>query len=84
MAAGVDCRVSEHGYTAMTASLRRACDAVGAPLGLVLEGGYSLKGLCDSVAALAPVLTAQTPTSVWNLPQIGVIAAIEVGMIAAG
>ena len=38
-----DCRVSEYGYAAMTASLRRACDAVGAPLGLVLEGGYSLK-----------------------------------------
>ena len=54
------CRVSEHGYAAMTASLRRACDAVGAPLGMVLEGGYSLKALCDSVAALAPLLTAQT------------------------
>ena len=55
-----DCRVSDHGYAAMTASLRRACDAVGAPLGLVLEGGYSLKALCDSVAALALPLTAQT------------------------
>jgi acetoin utilization deacetylase AcuC-like enzyme len=54
------CRVSEHGYAAMTASLRRACDAIGAPLGLVLEGGYSLNALCDSVAALAPLLTAQT------------------------
>ena len=38
------------GYAAMTASLRRACAAVGAPLGLVLEGGYSLEALCDSVA----------------------------------
>ena len=37
------CRVTEHGYAAMTASLRRACAAVGAPLGLVLEGGYSLR-----------------------------------------
>ena len=55
-----DCRVSEHGYAAMTASLRRACEAVSAPLGLVLEGGYSLDALCDSVAALAPVLTAET------------------------
>ena len=62
-----DCRVSAHGYAAMTASLRRACDAVGAPLGLVLEGGYSLKALCDSVAALAPVLTAPTtPAASWD------------------
>jgi hypothetical protein len=26
----------------------------------VLEGGYSLKALCDSVTALTPLLTAQT------------------------
>jgi acetoin utilization deacetylase AcuC-like enzyme len=44
----------------MTASLRRACAAVGAPLGLVLEGGYSLDALCDSVAALCPVLAAES------------------------
>ena len=50
------CRVSERGYAEMTASLRRACAAVGAPLGLVLEGGYSLEALTDSVAALMPVL----------------------------
>lgn len=56
-----DCQVSEYGYAAMTASLRRACAAVGAPLGLVLEGGYSLKALCTSIAALAPVLAAETP-----------------------
>ena len=40
----------------MTASLRRACAAVGAPLGLVLEGGYSLEALSGSMAALMPVL----------------------------
>ena len=56
-----DCEVSEHGYAAMTASLRRAWEAVGAPLGLVLEGGYSLKALCTSIVALAPVLAAETP-----------------------
>ena len=42
----------------MTASLRRACDAVGAPLGLVLEGGYDLGALAHSMAALMPVLVA--------------------------
>ena len=55
------CRVSEGGYAEMTASLRRACAAVGAPLGLVLEGGYSLEALTGSVAALMPVLVAESP-----------------------
>jgi acetoin utilization deacetylase AcuC-like enzyme len=55
------CRVSEAGYAAMTGALRRACAAVGAPIGLVLEGGYSLEALARSVAALMPVLVADTP-----------------------
>ena len=55
------CRVTERGYAEMTASLRRACAAVGAPLGLILEGGYSLEALTGSVAALMPVLTADSP-----------------------
>jgi acetoin utilization deacetylase AcuC-like enzyme len=50
------CRVSEEGFAGMTASLRRACDGVGAPLGLVLEGGYDLGALSGSMAALMPVL----------------------------
>jgi acetoin utilization deacetylase AcuC-like enzyme len=50
------CRVTEAGYVAMTASLRRAADAVGAPVGLVLEGGYDLGALSRSMAALMPVL----------------------------
>ena len=54
------CRVTEAGYAAMTASLRRACAALGAPLGLVLEGGYSLEALTGSVAALMPVLVAES------------------------
>ena len=52
------CRVTEAGYAAMTASLRRACAEVGAPLGFVLEGGYSVAALAGSVAALMPVLGA--------------------------
>jgi acetoin utilization deacetylase AcuC-like enzyme len=46
------CRVTEAGYVGMTASLRR----LGVPLGLVLEGGYSVEALADSVCALMPVL----------------------------
>jgi acetoin utilization deacetylase AcuC-like enzyme len=52
------CRVTEAGFAGMTASLRRAADGVGAPLGLVLEGGYDLGALSQSMAALMPVLVA--------------------------
>jgi acetoin utilization deacetylase AcuC-like enzyme len=52
------CRVTEAGFAAMTASLRRASDAVGAPLGIVLEGGYDLGALAGSMAALMPILVA--------------------------
>jgi hypothetical protein len=44
----------------MAASLRRAADDVGAPLGLVLEGGYDLGALSGSMAALMPVMVADT------------------------
>ena len=52
------CCVTEAGYAAMTASLRRACAECEAPLGFVLEGGYSVAALAGSVAALMPVLGA--------------------------
>ena len=52
------CTVTEAGFAGMTATLRAACDAVGAPLGLVLEGGYDLGALAGSMAALMPVLVA--------------------------
>jgi acetoin utilization deacetylase AcuC-like enzyme len=44
----------------MTAAVRRAADAVGAPVGVVLEGGYDLGALAGSMAALMPVLVAAT------------------------
>ena len=56
--------VSERGFAAMTASLRRACLEVGAPVGLVLEGGYAVDALAASVAALMPVLGAEVPPAV--------------------
>ncbi len=54
------CRVTEAGFAGMAASLRRAADAVGAPLGVVLEGGYDLGALAGSMAAVMPVLVADT------------------------
>ena len=50
--------VTEAGYATMTASMRRACADAGAPIGLVLEGGYAVDALAASVAALMPVLGA--------------------------
>ena len=52
------CRVTEAGFAAMTASLRRVGTEVGAPLGLVLEGGYDVGALAGSVCELMPVLGA--------------------------
>jgi acetoin utilization deacetylase AcuC-like enzyme len=52
------CRVTETGFAAMTRSLRAACDQLGAPVGCVLEGGYSLAALASSVAATLAALAA--------------------------
>jgi len=54
-------RLSEAGFAAMTGSLRRACRDLGAPIGLVLEGGYAVEALAGSMAALVPVLGAPEP-----------------------
>jgi acetoin utilization deacetylase AcuC-like enzyme len=55
------CRVTAGGFAAMTGSLRRVCADLGVPLGLVLEGGYSLDALAESMSALMPVLVAPDP-----------------------
>jgi acetoin utilization deacetylase AcuC-like enzyme len=52
------CTLSEAGFAGMTASLRRACAEVAAPVGLVLEGGYATGALASSMAAVVPVLGA--------------------------
>jgi acetoin utilization deacetylase AcuC-like enzyme len=58
------CRVSEAGFAAMTAAVRSAADAVGAPVGLVLEGGYDLGALAGSMTALMPVLVDESTPAV--------------------
>jgi acetoin utilization deacetylase AcuC-like enzyme len=50
--------LTEAGFARMTASLRHACADAGAPIGLVLEGGYAVDALAASMAALMPVLGA--------------------------
>jgi len=55
-----DMRVTERGFAAMCASLRRLTeDVAGGKLVLVLEGGYSLEGLSQSVHACLEVLTGR-------------------------
>ncbi len=54
------CRVTEAGFVAMTASLRRVSADLEVPMGIVLEGGYSVEALADSVCALVPTLGAAT------------------------
>ena len=46
------------GYGRMTAAMRRLAAELGAPLGFVLEGGYALDALADSVAATLAALSA--------------------------
>jgi acetoin utilization deacetylase AcuC-like enzyme len=51
-----NCRVTEEGYAAMTAAMLETSRSIGAPLGCVLEGGYALGALAQSVAATLEAL----------------------------
>ena len=57
-----DCAVTEAGYATMTAAVRRAAAEAGAPVGVVLEGGYDLEALARSVTATLSVLAAADPS----------------------
>jgi acetoin utilization deacetylase AcuC-like enzyme len=46
-----DCSVTEPGFGAMAAAIRRMGQELNAPVGAVLEGGYALDALARSVAA---------------------------------
>jgi acetoin utilization deacetylase AcuC-like enzyme len=50
------CTVTDAGFAAMTASMRRVSAELGVPIGGVLEGGYDLGALARSVAATLEVL----------------------------
>jgi acetoin utilization deacetylase AcuC-like enzyme len=52
------CRVSDGGFAAMAGSVRRAAEAVGAPVALMLEGGYDVAALSRSLCAVLEVLGA--------------------------
>lgn len=50
------CEVSAAGFAQMAASVRALADDLGVPLGVVLEGGYDLQGLSESLAATLEVV----------------------------
>ncbi len=52
------CAVTDAGFAAMAGSARRLAEALGVPLGLVLEGGYDLGALTRSLVASLGVLAA--------------------------
>jgi acetoin utilization deacetylase AcuC-like enzyme len=53
--------VSDAGFGAMVGGLVEEAEAMGAPVGLVLEGGYDLHGLESCIAASARALLAGAP-----------------------
>ena len=54
-------RVSTEGYGLMAQRLRKFAEWVGAPLGFVLEGGYGLDTLTDSVRTVHEVFDGYQP-----------------------
>jgi acetoin utilization deacetylase AcuC-like enzyme len=54
------CRVTREGYARMAASVRALADDLGVPLGVVLEGGYDLEALAESVVATLEVVGADS------------------------
>lgn len=53
------CAVTDAGYAAMARSLRRIADELGAPLGIVLEGGYELGALTRGLGATLEAIAAE-------------------------
>ena len=63
-----DCEVTDAGYAAMAASVRRMAEALGVPVGVVLEGGYDLGALARSVSATLDVLAADEVPAEEDVP----------------
>jgi acetoin utilization deacetylase AcuC-like enzyme len=54
------CQVTREGYERMAASVRALADDLGVPLGIVLEGGYDLVALTESLVATLEVVGAES------------------------
>jgi len=54
-----ECRLETASFARMAAAVRAAADGWGAPVGAVLEGGYSLPALAESTVATMSALAAE-------------------------
>jgi acetoin utilization deacetylase AcuC-like enzyme len=63
-----DLELTEAGFAALTGTLRRLAAELEVPVGAVLEGGYDLRALAASTAAMLRVLTAADPPPAADVP----------------
>jgi acetoin utilization deacetylase AcuC-like enzyme len=66
--AGVE--LTEGGFAALTGTVRRLATELEVPVGAVLEGGYDLRALAASTAAMLRVLTAPNPPPATDVPLV--------------
>jgi acetoin utilization deacetylase AcuC-like enzyme len=76
------CAVTDAGFAAMAGSVRRLADALGVPLGIVLEGGYELDALARGVAATLEVAGAPEPPPADPAPAVHPLAVEARGRLA--
>ena len=57
------CTVTRAGFARMAGAVRGLADELGVPLGVVLEGGYDLEALTESLVATLEVVGAEEATS---------------------
>lgn len=70
-------RVTAEGFAAMGARVRTLADRTDAALAFVLEGGYGLESLGESVRAVHQVFSGGEPSPVDATPETGAAAVIE-------
>jgi acetoin utilization deacetylase AcuC-like enzyme len=62
------CEVTRAGFAQMAASIRGLADDLGVPLGVVLEGGYDLQALTESLLATLEVVGGEEPSAHAHVP----------------
>jgi acetoin utilization deacetylase AcuC-like enzyme len=62
------CEVTRAGFAQMAASVRGLADDLGVPLGVVLEGGYDLEALTESLLATLAVVGGDAPHAHADVP----------------
>ena len=78
------CRLQTDSFARIAGRVKGLAEDLGAPLGLVLEGGYEVDVLAECVCAVMPVLdgTAQAPAAPAG-PNGGVLTAEDRELVAS-